>query len=353
MQARKRGTQLIRMVAGLKKRKENNTHLRDKPSRILWTIEWLLSELDTPRRILEHKNDESQTLKNLFAKMLSKEGNKDLTEDYPQDVWDQCRFFFVIPLRHANQPALYPLRNTDSLLETLKLKKVLEFPTILVIKPSSPSKSTSDESSLPIDQTSTTAVTEAPSQSASSTTGDNLSMIKSSTLLGDTTDSQITVAQEPTHPVLKKYTLELPPSQWPTRATREPRQDGNGNKRSNDVSEDSEAAAKKLRLSEGEEEGDEEEKEREEGGSSVEDSSEDSTSDSDASDDSEDDDDDDDSSSSSDDDNSDANGSDSNQEEGKNDGNDSKVSVNKAQGDTQISDQSILEAFNQDFGHSE
>lgn len=67
----------------------------------------MFPEMDTSRRILEHKNDDSHTLTNLFTGALTKEGNKDLAEKYPQDVRDQCRFFFVVPLRHVRNLAIH------------------------------------------------------------------------------------------------------------------------------------------------------------------------------------------------------------------------------------------------------
>ncbi|KAF9964724.1 Box C/D snoRNA protein 1 [Mortierella alpina] len=140
LQAKKRGTHLIMMADGLKKRKENNTHWRDKPSRFLWTIEWLFPEMETSRRILEHKNEESKTLKDILAGTLAKPENSDVAGKYPLEQLDQCRFYFVIPLRHANQPALYPLKVTNRIQEALQFKKVLEYPTIIVVGPSTASE---------------------------------------------------------------------------------------------------------------------------------------------------------------------------------------------------------------------
>ncbi|KAF8955756.1 Box C/D snoRNA protein 1, partial [Entomortierella lignicola] len=135
MQAKKRSIHLIRMADGLKKRKENSTHWRDKPSRILWTVEWLFPEVESSRRVLVHKNDESKTFQELLSGLLIENENKDLLEKYPVDSLEQLQLFFVIPLRHANQPALYPLNKTDSLRDALKFKKVLEYPTILILGP--------------------------------------------------------------------------------------------------------------------------------------------------------------------------------------------------------------------------
>lgn len=72
-----------------------------RPSRFLWTIEWLFPEMEASRRILEHKNEESKTLKDILAGTLSKAENKDVAGKYPLEQLDQCRLYFVIPLRHV------------------------------------------------------------------------------------------------------------------------------------------------------------------------------------------------------------------------------------------------------------
>ncbi|GJJ70223.1 zinc finger HIT domain-containing protein 3 [Entomortierella parvispora] len=139
LHAKKRGIHLIMMAEGLKKRKENNSHWRDKPNRFIWTLEWIFPEIASapPRRILEHKNEEAKTLQELLTGAISKDENKDLADKYPVDSLSQCRLYYIIPLRHANQPALYPLKSEDSLQDSLKFKKVLEYPSILVLGPSS------------------------------------------------------------------------------------------------------------------------------------------------------------------------------------------------------------------------
>ncbi|KAF9355101.1 Box C/D snoRNA protein 1 [Mortierella sp. NVP85] len=317
MHVRKRGAQLIRMAAGSNK--------------ILWTVEWLFPEMETPRRILEHKNEDSNTLINIFTRILTDESNKDLAEKYPQDVRDQCRFYFVIPLRHATQPALYPLRNKDSLLEALKFKKVLEYPTILVVGPSPTNNapiSTGSEQTYP---------------QAAETTGQSTSEVQndpSTSTSPGSTDSCI-VTQEFTHPVLKKYKIEAPPSRWPKRADR-PQQDDNSNngsrratddEDSQDFDDEVEPAAKKPRTNRGDKQDDKEDE-----SDSSDSSSDDSSSDSDDSDDSDDD-------SSSDDDSDASSSSDSSEEE-----------EDKAQ----MADQpnleiglAVLEAFSKDFGQQE
>lgn len=71
-------------------------------------MEWLFPELNPssdssakPRRILAHKNEESKVLKDLLAEELAKEENTDVAKDH-LDRLDQCRLFFVIPLRHVS-----------------------------------------------------------------------------------------------------------------------------------------------------------------------------------------------------------------------------------------------------------
>ncbi|KAF9096928.1 Box C/D snoRNA protein 1 [Mortierella sp. AM989] len=327
MQAKKRAIHLIRMADGLKKRKENNTHWRDKPSRILWTIEWLFPEINSSRRILEHKNEESKSLKDVLAGVLVKEDSKDLLEKYPIDLLEQCQLFFVIPLRHANQPALYPLKNTDSLQEALKFKKVLEYPTILVLGPTSSTCVASP-----------TATTDASGSTEAQNNADQAKSV------------------DPSHPILKRYTIEEPPTQWPKRAINasETQQGQQGNrKRRNDTTAESVQDAKKAKL-DGEEleDGDAVEittKDEEEEESS-EDSDSDSSSDSDS-------DSDDSSSEESDADSDDGDGDD---DKDKNDGNSSKIQAAGETNELVAADepdlkfgQAILEAFSKDFGEAE
>ncbi|KAK3825513.1 MAG: hypothetical protein J3Q66DRAFT_106161 [Benniella sp.] len=339
MHVRKRGAQLIRMAAGLKKRKDNTTHWKDKSNKILWTVEWLFPEMETPRRILEHKNEDSNTLTDLFTRILTDESNKDLAEKYPQDVQDQCRFYFVIPLRHANQPALYPLRNKDSLLEALKFKKVLEYPTILVVGPSSSLTPTNNTPMSTGSEQTYSQAAEATGQSTSEVQND----LSTSTSPGSTNSCIVT--QEPKHPVLKKYTIEAPPSRWPKRADRPVQDDNsnNGSRRatddedSQDFDDEVEPVAKKPRTILEEKQDDKEDE-----SDSSDSSSEDSSSDSDDSDDSEDD-------SSSDDDSDTSSSSDSSEEE-------EEEEEDKAQTTDQPNLEiglAVLEAFNKDFGQSE
>ncbi|KAI1295988.1 hypothetical protein EDD11_007622 [Mortierella claussenii] len=219
MQARKRATHLIRMADGLKKRKENNTHWRDKPSRILWTIEWVFPEVNATRRVLEHKNEESVCLKDLLKNALTKHDDanphKDLLERYALKSLDQCQLYFVIPLRHANQPALYPLKTTDSLQDALKFKKVLEYPTILVLGPSSspsaPSTATTSASETITAEATATSSSEAISNSSSSSSS------------SDHTQSQES-SHFSQHPILSKYIIEQAPTQLPKKTEQQQQQ---------------------------------------------------------------------------------------------------------------------------------
>ncbi|KAG0004720.1 Box C/D snoRNA protein 1 [Entomortierella chlamydospora] len=324
MQARKRHIHLIRMADGLKKRKENNTHWRDKPNRILWTIEWLFPETETSRHILEHKNEESKTLKDLLTGVLAKEENKDLLEKYPIDSLDRCQLFFVIPLRHANQPALYPLKNTDSLQEAFKFKKVLEYPTILILGPSP-------------------ALTCPTSTSTSEATDTS-----------DNTSTQVDSIDNSHHPILKKYTIEEPPTQLPNRATnaseaRQGQKDGRKRPNDDDATAGNAHGTKKVKVDGDEMEGvddDEEASVKEE-----ETSSENSDSDSDSSD------------SSSEESDSDDDDSEDDKDDGDGDGDgggseaQAEASTTTTPSTTDEADlkigQAILEAFNQDFGGAE
>jgi hypothetical protein len=75
-----------------------------RPNRFIWTVEWLFPEVVeslTPRRILEHRNEETKTLLELLTGAISKEENKDLVSKYPMDSLSQCRFYYLIPLRHV------------------------------------------------------------------------------------------------------------------------------------------------------------------------------------------------------------------------------------------------------------
>ncbi|KAF9943325.1 hypothetical protein BGZ67_000003 [Mortierella alpina] len=221
LQAKKRGTHLIMMADGLKKRKENNTHWRDKPSRFLWTIEWLFPEMETSRRILEHKNEESKTLKDILAGTLSKAENKDVAGKYPLEKLDQCRLYFVIPLRHANQPALYPLKIADSVQEALQFKKVLEYPTIIVLGPSA-----APEASL------------------------------SGTVEGGSEQTEGTQKANASPLVLAKYSIEEPPTEWPKKPTTGPQQTNQhpkDQKRSNEAAAEGETPGKKAKVDAGDE----------------------------------------------------------------------------------------------------
>ncbi|KAG0085419.1 hypothetical protein BGZ93_001976 [Podila epicladia] len=318
LQAKKRASHLIMMADGLKKRKENSTHWKDKPSRILWTLEWLFPEYNSPssdslkpRRILAHKNEESKVLKDLLAEQLAKEENTDVAKYHPVDTLDQCRLFFVIPLRHANKPALYPLRSQDTIQEALKFKKVLEYPTIMVLGPQSTSSSTP-------------ATSETTKETENKESGDTIA------------NPGVTTIQEggdeyKDDPILARYTIESPPIHWPKKAM--PAK--NDTKRPNEVEEEEDQPkAKKAKT---EMEGDDDEE------SSSEESSDDSSDES--SDDSSDDDDD-----------SDEEEEGVDKKEIKNEGDDSMDSsetpgVTEEDQESQLKlGQAILEAFNQDFG---
>ncbi|KAF9275900.1 Box C/D snoRNA protein 1 [Mortierella alpina] len=322
LQAKKRGTHLIMMADGLKKRKENNSHWRDKPSRFLWTIEWLFPEMETSRRILEHKNEESRTLKDILAGTLSKAENKDVVGKYPLEQLDQCRFYFVIPLRHANQPALYPLKVTDSVQDALQFKKVLEYPTIIVLEPSAASEGSS-----------------------------------SGTIEGGSEQAQGTQELKGLPSILAKYSIEEPPTEWPKKATTGPQQTtqpSKDQKRSNETAPEGETPGKKAKIGE--------EDERKESSDT---SSDDSDSDSDSdSDDSSDDSDSDDSSDDDDDeDNEDkdvepsaakaiSEGEETNTRSGNTEEDVASASASAEQTNLELG-QAILEAFNQDFGQTE
>ncbi|KAG0209147.1 Box C/D snoRNA protein 1 [Mortierella sp. GBA30] len=330
LQAKKRGIHLIMMADGLKKRKENNTQWRDKPSRFLWTIEWLFPEMENSRRILEHKNEEAKTLQEILAGILSKEEYKDVAGKYPSEELHQYRLYFVIPLRHANRPALYPLKITDSVQEALKFKKVLEYPTIMVLGPTSASATKK-----------TTGSSDIPAEALENTTGSEEGSDK-----GDL--------------ILAKYSIEEPPTQWPKKPTT-PQQNNQPNrnqKRPNDATTEGETDVKKARLGE---KGEDDQVDVDEESSSDNSSDSDSTSDSD--DDSSDDSDSDDSS----DDEEEANDNESAAEVNTT-GTEAEAEANTRSGDVadneaaasasadQVSleiGQAILEAFNQDFGQAE
>ncbi|KAF9904670.1 hypothetical protein EC991_002417 [Linnemannia zychae] len=361
MQAKKRGTHLIMMADGLKKRKENHTNWKDKLNKLNWTIEWLFPEMDSTRRILEHKNDDSLTLTTLLIGALSKDENKDIAAKYPIDTLDQCRLYFVIPLRHANQPALYPLATAASLQEALKFKKVLEYPTILVLGPNNSASSnvtqtvpptseqqdpttstlTVAETDLNAEKGEPTLVTETATEETEGTTAsDTKVLVTDKDKSINTTTTTVTVVYpvptDHTHPLLEKYTIEEPPSQWPKRPTPTNNSNNQNNKRQNDTPAVT-ASNKKSKV-------DSEGKEDVEMSASSDDSSDD---DSDSDDSSSDDDSSDDSSDSSDND--------------KDEKEDAAVATNEI-ADEQEDDtteqedvdlkigQAILEAFNQDFG---
>ncbi|KAF9284391.1 hypothetical protein BGZ74_001742 [Mortierella antarctica] len=321
LQAKKRASHLIMMADGLKKRKENSTHWKDKPSRILWTLEWLFPELNSsssdspkPRRILAHKNEESKVLKDLLAEQLAKEENADVAKHHLIDMLDQCRLFFVIPLRHANKPALYPLKSQDTIQEALKFKKVLEYPTIMVLGPQSISSSTP-------------ATSEPTKEAESVDSGDTIANPEA------TTTHRGGGHEYKDDPILARYTIEAPPTHWPKKAV--PAK--NDTKRPNeDDEEEDQPKAKKAKT---EKEGEDDEVS----------SSEDSSSD-DSSDESSDD------SSSGDDDDSDEEEEGVDKKEIKNEDDDTMDSsetpgVTEEDQESQLKlGQAILEAFNQDFG---
>ncbi|KAG0278791.1 Box C/D snoRNA protein 1 [Linnemannia exigua] len=279
MQAKKRGTHLIMMADGLKKRKENHTNWKDKLNKLNWTIEWLFPEIDLTKRILEHRNDDSLTLTTLLTGTLSKDENKDIAAKYAIDTLDQCRLYFVIPLRNANQPALYPISTAASLQQALKFKKVLEYPTILVLGPSSSSTSNScathtAPSALEQQDSTTTTSTETEpivvkEEPAAATTGtsapadpaaaDGTKGASAASVAVDDLDVSVADQDKPatittttaaavavsvvhpvpsdhTHPLLEKYTIEEPPSQWPKRPIpNNPNSNNQNSKRPNDT----------------------------------------------------------------------------------------------------------------------
>ncbi|KAF9948088.1 hypothetical protein BGZ72_009963 [Mortierella alpina] len=322
LQAKKRGTHLIMMADGLKKRKENNTHWRDKPSRFLWTIEWLFPEMETSRRILEHKNEESKTLKDILQATLSKAENKDVAGKYPLEQLDQCRLYFVIPLRHANQPALYPLKITDSVQDALQFKKVLEYPTIIVLGPSAPSEGSSSG-----------AIEDGSEQAQGM---QELNALPS---------------------VLAKYSIEEPPTEWPKKPTTgppQPNQPSKDRKRNNETAAEGEMPGKKAKVDAGDEN-------KESSDTSSDDSDSDSDSDSDDS--SSDDSDSDDSSDDDDEDKDDkdvdqpaakaiSEGEETNTRSGNTEEDVANASTSIEQTNLELG-QAILEAFNQDFGQTE
>ncbi|KAF9923842.1 Box C/D snoRNA protein 1 [Linnemannia zychae] len=357
LQAKKRGIHLIMMADGLKKRKENHTNWKDKVNKLNWTIEWLFPEIDSTKRILEHRNDDSLTLITLLTGTLSKDENKDIAEKYPIEKLDQCRLYFVIPLRNANQPALYPLSTAASLQEALKFKKILEYPTILVLAPN-PNTNVTASTSITADDT--TTETEKSEESVEATVAITTAAGSQSTL-----DVQMDIAQssstttapaaeshqmpvDHTHPFLKKYTIEEPPTQWPKKPTPttaiNPATATNPNKRPNNTSTAEKKPNKKAKVekediemsansSNSESENDDDEEDDDDG-----DHDSDSDSDSDSSDDSNDSSSDD--SSDSDDDESDTT-KDAEEKERPLTSEDLKLG------------QAILEAFNQDFGSAE
>ncbi|KAF9178356.1 hypothetical protein BGZ51_007624 [Haplosporangium sp. Z 767] len=305
--AKKRGTHLILIAEGLKKRKENTTQWRDRPtSRILWTVEWLFPEVDSSRRVLQHKNDEAMLLKDILQESLSKPENMDLAEKYPADTLSQCQFFFLIPLRHANQPALYSLKNTDSLRQALRFKKVLEYPTILVLNPTAstavsakplpyalPLLTASISSSSTTSTQTTTTTTAAAAAVTTATTSTSVTTGQGSTSVIDMTGAVSEIIEEPykaadqgmdmeqtqaentdgdrnssagssndhttktlldlSHPVLKKYKIEDSPTHWPRKQPTAQAGAANMDKRSNNTmieegEEGEEESKKKIKL---------------------------------------------------------------------------------------------------------
>ncbi|KAF9538929.1 hypothetical protein EC957_006014 [Mortierella hygrophila] len=372
LQAKKRGTHLIMMADGLKKRKENHTNWKEKLGKLNWTIEWLFPEIDSTRRILEHRNEDSLTLKSLLTATLAKDENKEVAATYTADILDQCRLYFVIPLRHANQPGLYPLSMAASLQEALKFKKVLECPTILVLGPSTTNSSVSEtpapseqDSSAPSAAAAAAAETETKTEPATTeatvTTGAEAEASEvafSSDAHADkdkstTTTIATAIAVHPlptdhTHPLLEKYTIEEPPTQWPkkptapTAAATTSSTVNQNNKRPNENTKVVAATNKKAKIdNEGKE--DVEMSEEDSDGSSDEDSSDDDSSDDDASSD---------------------DSSDSNVNEDVAEGEGGKesegVALAEEDNDGAAEDkdaelkigQAIMEAFNQDFGGS-
>ncbi|KAF9154055.1 hypothetical protein BG015_001997 [Linnemannia schmuckeri] len=360
LQAKKRGTHLIMMADGLKKRKENHTNWKEKLSKLNWTIEWLFPEIDSTRRILEHRNDDSLTLKTLLTATLAKDENKEIAAKYTVDTVDQCRLYFVIPLRHANQPALYPLSMTASLQEALKFKKVLECPTILVLGPSTTTNSSSvtdtptaaqQDSTVSTSSNTEPVTTETtPATGAEAIEGASSSDAPADKDRSASTTTATTVAHSlPTdhkHPLLEKYIIEEPPTQWPrkptTPAAAATTTMNQNNKRPNDNIKAAASTNKKAKI-------DSEGKEDVEMSAASEEDSDDSGDDSDSSDDNSSDDDDssDDSSESSDheDDVRGAGGAVAEEEE------DEGKEADAINAEFKIG-QAILEAFNQDFGGS-
>ncbi|KAG9073044.1 hypothetical protein KI688_000826 [Linnemannia hyalina] len=386
LQAKKRGTHLIMMADGLKKRKENHTNWKEKLGKLNWTIEWLFPEIDSTRRILEHRNEDSLTLKSLLTATLAKDENKDVAATYTADTLDQCRLYFVIPLRHANQPGLYPLSMAASLQEALKFKKVLECPTILVLGPSTISSSVSEipavleqDSSAPsssspaaaaaeavaVAETETKtepATTEATASTGAGAEAEAAEVASSSDAHADKDKSTTTTAAtvtavhplptDHTHPLLEKYTIEEPPTQWPKKptaptaaaaaATTSPTANQN-NKRPNENTKAVAATNKKAKIdNEGKE--DIEMSEEDSDDSSDEDSSDDDSSDDDASSD-------------------DSSDSNDNEDVAEGEGGKESEGVAVAEEDNDggaedVNDaelkigQAIMEAFNQDFGGS-
>ncbi|KAF9141189.1 hypothetical protein BGX30_005295 [Mortierella sp. GBA39] len=352
LQAKKRGTHLIMMADGLKKRKENHTNWKEKLGKLNWTIEWLFPEIDSTRRILEHRNDDSLTLKSLLTVTLAKDENKEVAATYAADTLDQCRLYFVIPLRHANQPGLYPLSMTASLQDALKFKKVLECPTILVLGPTAVAAAeavTETETKTEpatIEATVTTGA-EAEAAEVASSSDAHTDKDKSTTTTAATVTAVHTLPTDHTHPLLEKYTIEEPPTQWPkkptapTAAAATSSTANQNNKRPNENTKAVAATNKKAKIdNEGKE--DVEMSEEDSDDSSDEDSSDDDSSDDDASSD---------------------DSSDSNDNEDVAEGEGGKESEGVAVADEDndgaaedINDaelkigQAIMEAFNQDFG---
>ncbi|KAF9430914.1 Box C/D snoRNA protein 1 [Entomortierella beljakovae] len=325
MQAKKRNIHLIRIAEGLKKRRENNTHWRDKPSRMIWTIEWQFPEIDASRRVLEHKSEESKTLADILAGFMEKEENKDLLEKYPIAMQDQLQLFFVIPLRHANKPALYPLKNTDSLQEAFKFKKILEYPTILVLGPSADTSSKSTSESI-----------------------ENTSALET-TVSADTLSSTSDINKS--HPILEKYSIEEPLTLWPRRPNNN-NNNNNGKQEDKkillDTTDDNTIESKKSKI---DGEGEDEDADGNEGSSSSDSSdSSDSGSSSDSSSDSD-----------SDSDTNDSGSEDEDEDEDDNNGDKVNAPIDNIQTGEPVSiddanlrvGQAIIEAFNKDFSSVE
>ena len=134
--ARRKGVQLRLMPVGMSKRKENTTYYNFREKCFFWRVKLIFVDADSQPAIIAQRVNENETVCDLLKKYMDPEQADPVTRQklisYVLEGMENLKIFFRDEIANSNKQNYFPVDPKLTLMQNLKHRIIVEYPTFVV-----------------------------------------------------------------------------------------------------------------------------------------------------------------------------------------------------------------------------